>query len=176
MAPGSSGAIGSDGQSTPGGAADGGGTASGPGDYGGMGADNSPPDYRYPETAVVAFLNALKAKDPARLKDATALRAPTESDTTHQKMFKAIQDQSLPDNDLSELAKALEGFQVYSKNVPKSTGRVGIILRKQQGRDQIQRTITVRLEKAGWKVLDIGAPGVIEAPIRVPGGMRGRRR
>jgi len=133
----------------------------------GLGA-NEPANFKYPVTAVNSFLKALRAKDAEGLAQATALHAETESADKNKKMFKAILDKNLPDNELNDLAGKLDGFRVVSQNIPKSTGRLGVILGKQKGNDTLQRTITVRLEKSGWKVVDIGPEGVIEGFNRMP--------
>jgi len=125
---------------------------------------------------VNSFLVALRAKDPERLANATALHAEAESADKNKKMFKAILDKSLPDNELNDLASKLEGFQVVSQNIPKSSGRLGIILGKRRGNDMVQRTVTVRLEKAGWKVVDIGPEGVIEGFSKMPPRSKNRGR
>ena len=62
-----------------------GGPGSGPG---GGGGNDKPPDFRSPQGAVQAFLDALKARDLDRLTEATALRAQTESSRKYQEMFK----------------------------------------------------------------------------------------
>jgi hypothetical protein len=148
-------------------------------DYG-MGVNvgaNEPSDFRYPVTAVRSFLNAVKAKDPERLAQTIALHAPYEADEKRKKTFEALLNKSLPDNELSDLAKGLDGYQVADTNTPKTTGRLGVILRKIQGRDMLQRTITVRKEQAGWKVVDIGPVGTIQQFRGFPTkGMPGRRR
>jgi hypothetical protein len=106
---------------------------------------------------VTSFLNAVKAKDAERLAEATALRAPTEASPRYQKIFTAIVEQSLTPEDLDELAKKLEGMNIIGQNQAKSSGRLGIIIGKngQQSGESLQRTITVRKEKSGWKVCDI---------------------
>jgi hypothetical protein len=98
------------------------------------------------------------------------LRAATESKNT--KLFQLILSQELAQEDLDELARKLDKYQMVSYNVPKSSGRFGIIIRKPEGTSMMQRTITMRHEKAGWKVLDISGEGEIEKPIVVP-RMRG---
>jgi hypothetical protein len=42
----------------------------------------------------------------------------------------------------------------------KSTGKLGIVISKSEknSSNRLQRTVTVRREKAGWKVLDISSP------------------
>jgi hypothetical protein len=125
----------------------------GPGGPGG--ATGGPADFKTPQGAVNAFLNALKAKDAEALKEATAQHAATESAPGNQKMFQNILDKSLPDDELSDLAQKLEGYSVSSMNPPKSTGRAEVIIAKTEGRVRLTRKITVRREKEGWKVEDI---------------------
>ena len=81
--------------------------------------------------------------------------------------------------DLDELAKKLAGFQLSGANVPKSSGSIGVTVTKAEGTSILRRTITMRHEKAGWKVLDIGGQAELEKPIIMPrmrGGVPGRRR
>jgi hypothetical protein len=142
---------------------------------------NTPPDYRYPVTAVNTFLSALRAKDPERLSQATALRAEFEAAEKNRKQLKAIIDKSLPDSDLNDLAKGFEGFTVAGTNQPKSTGRLGVILQKSDGKDMLRRTIEVRNEAKGWKVLDIGGTARIQGynnmrPVPVKGSGTARKR
>jgi hypothetical protein len=135
---------------------------------GGGGGSNEPPDFSEPVAAVESFLNALKARDPERLSQATALRAPYEAVEKHKKVFQAILDKSLPDNELSSIANNLDGFTVSGTNTPKSSGRIGVILQKTKENDRITRVVDVRREKAGWKVLDIQDPRILKG-IPTPG-------
>ncbi|WP_406695796.1 hypothetical protein V5E97_32830 [Singulisphaera sp. Ch08] len=141
---------------------------------GNPGGDGAPADFRSPAGAVKAFLDALKSKNAERLAEATARRAPTEaSGPKNQKLFQSIVEQSLTEDDLSELANKMEGFEVVGFNTPKSTGKFALILGKAgQNGESYRRTITTRHEKDGWKVLDISGVGTIERPIMG----RGRRR
>jgi hypothetical protein len=134
----------------------------GAGPGGGGGADE-PADFRTQENAVKAFLNALKAKDPVRLREATALRAVRENEgKANEKLFASILEESMSEDEIDELAKKLEGYQIAGRNVAKSSGRLGIILQKSdKGGDILLRTITVRIEKDGWKVVDIGGVKVM---------------
>jgi hypothetical protein len=127
----------------------------------GVGAD-APANFRYPVTAVTSFLSALKAKDPERLAEATALRSQYEAAEKHKKTFKAILEKNLPDTELNDLANALDGFTIVDTNTAKSSARLGVILQKPHGNDILRRTIQVRLEAKGWKVLDIEEPRTIE--------------
>jgi hypothetical protein len=130
-----------------------------PGATGGGGPGSTaalgPASFKYPNTAVQAFLAALKAKNKDRLAQATADRAPTEAEEKHRKIFAAIKEQSISDDELDEMAKALDGYQVMSVLPAKSTRRIGVVVSKMDGRDLLQRTIMTRQERDGWKVLDI---------------------
>jgi hypothetical protein len=135
-------------------------------------------DYRDPLVAVNTFMNAVKAKDLAKMAEATALRAPQEASARNQKLFAAILKQELSQEDVEELAKRLNGFQFAGTNQAKSTGRLGIIFTKPEGTSIMNRTITMRLEKAGWKVVDISGQREMEKPVMIPNmrrGMGGRR-
>jgi hypothetical protein len=146
------------------------------GNSGGGGPGGTKDSFTNPYVATMSFLNALKAKDLDRLAEATALHAPTESKGKNQKLFAAILDQSLSDDDLQELAKSLDGYQIVGQNQAVSTGRLAIIVMKPEGTSQMIRAITTRHEKKGWKVVDIGGKRELEKPImnvRMP-GMGGR--
>jgi hypothetical protein len=145
----------------PGGAIPGAPNAGGPNVAGAGG----PADFNSPVGAVSAFLDALKAKDLKRLSEATALRASAEAKgVKNQKLFASITDESMTEDDLSELANKLEGYQVVGMNDFKSSGRAGVTLGKQATNgDYHQRTVIVRKEKAGWKVADIGGQGTVKS-------------
>jgi hypothetical protein len=154
------------------------------GGSGGSGAGGLPAAYqgknafKLPGTSVVAFLAAVKSKNKDRLAETVAKRAPTEADEKHRKIFSEIIDGSISDDDLDEMAKALDGFQVMSVLQAKSTRVVKVVVSKMSGKDRLQRTIVTRQEIDGWKVLDIEAmydfkPGL--PPMFMRGG-RGRRR
>jgi hypothetical protein len=146
-----------------------GGSSGGPGGPGAMpgigGANSGPPNFREPIPATVAFLNAVKAKDRDLLAEATALRAPQEAASAQmKKLFSTVVDQSISEDALAELAKALEGYQIVDTNTPKSTGRFGVILGKSNKKGgQFRRTVTVRKEAKGWKVVDIGGQAELES-------------
>ena len=133
-----------------------------------------PAAFKNPMTSVQAFLAALKAKDKDRLSQATARRAPTEADEKHRKIFAAIIDQSIADDELDELSKALEGFQVAQVLQAKSSARIGVVIRKMSGRDMLQRTVMTRKEKEGWKVMDVES--LLEFKAMPTFGRPGRRR
>ncbi|WP_165234788.1 hypothetical protein [Aquisphaera insulae] len=143
---------------------------------GGGGQDNGPATTETPEGAVHAFLNAVKAKDRDRLTEATAMHAaqsgnPTESiSPKNVEFFGKILDGSISDSDLDDLAKKLDGYQIGGVNAVKSTGKIGIYIQKQsEDGDLHRRTLTVRKEKKGWGVMDIGAETLFK-------GMGGQRR
>lgn len=129
-------------------------SGSGGGGGGGAGGSAQPGAFRNPATAVDEFLKALKAKDKDRLAEATARRSTDEAVESHRKVFAAILEQSLSDEELDDLAKSLEGFNVVMQLPAKSTGMIGIVIGKMDGRDVLRRTVKVRKEKDGWKVLD----------------------
>lgn len=137
---------------------------------GGAAAADEPADFHTQTGAVTAFLNAIKAKDAVRLREATALRAEQENQGKRtEKLFKSILDESISQDELDDLAKKLDGYQIAGQNIPKSTSRLGIILQKADARgDMYQRTITVRREKDGWKVCEIGNEGRINQSMGTP--------
>ena len=138
---------------------------------------NQQVNFHTPVGAVLAFLNALRVKDPEALKEATALRSPTEAKPRNRDLFSAILEKSLTEEDLNELATKLEGFQIVDMNQAVSTGRRSVMLMKPgKNGSRLIRTITARHEKAGWKVVDISGQGELENPILIPRGFgMGRR-
>jgi hypothetical protein len=146
---------------------------------GGQGGTGGPADFSTQYGAVNAFLNAVKEKDAAKLKEATALHAIEDNKgKRNEKLFTGILDESISEDEIDELAKRLEGYQISGHNDAKSSGRLGVILAKGgQNGEYFQRTITVRREKSGWKVDEIGGEGKFERPVMGPtrGRMRGRR-
>src|SRR5262249_3392270 len=138
----------------------------------------NPAQFRDPPTGAMSFLNAIKEKDLNKIAQATALRAATES--KNQKLFQLILAQELAQEDVDELAKKLDKFQIVGQNQFKSSGSLGIIITKPEGTSIMRRTITTLHERGGWKVLDITGEGEIEKPIALPrmsrgGYARGRR-
>jgi hypothetical protein len=147
-----------------------------PGSGGGpQGGDNKPANFHTPEGAVTAFLNALKAHDLDRLTEATAIHAQVEARAKNQDMFKRIYDGSLSDEELDNLAKALEGYTLSGNNPPKSSGRIDMIVGKRGQNSYITRLITVRHEKRGWLVCDISGPAEIKNPTMTPYGQPKRK-
>jgi hypothetical protein len=135
---------------------------SGPGGPGG-GSDKEP-DFRTPEGAVQAFLDALKAKDLSRLTEATALRAQSEAKKHNQDMFKRIFEGTLSDSELNDLAAKLEGYQISGVNQAKSSGKLGVILSKRGNNSTWTIVIEARREKKGWGVCDISQPAELKNP------------
>ncbi|WP_435016786.1 hypothetical protein TA3x_004362 [Tundrisphaera sp. TA3] len=121
----------------------------------GIGA-NEPADFSGPWSGAVAFLSALKAKDKDRLAQAVARRAPTEAAEKYRKIFLSISDVSISDEELDEMAKAFEGYKPVQQMPAVSSGRIDIVLGNNTGPDYRQRKVTMRKEKEGWKLLDIG--------------------
>jgi len=147
----------------PGAAAD---NALGPGGGGAAGGNtaNGPANLHTPEGAVTAFLNALKAKDLDSLNEAMAQHAPTEAADRNRELFKKIFDLNLPDSELDDLAKKLEGYQIVTVNPPKSTGRLDVVIQKRaENGAVVGRRVTVRHEKKGWGVVDISGPQEFKA-------------
>jgi hypothetical protein len=109
---------------------------------------------------VLAFLNALEAKDRDRLAEATALRSQTEASTDKaRELFGKIVDLSISDAEIDDLAKKMQGCQIAGENAVKSTGRLGIFVDKPSTEGSLLRyTLTVRKEKKGWGVMDISTP------------------
>jgi hypothetical protein len=134
-----------------------------PGNAGRPGADK-PADFRTPEGAVDAFMNALAAKDLTRLAEATALRAQEEATAKNRDMFRRIYDESLSESELSDLARKLDGFKISGENPQKSTGRVEVIVTKMAQNARLTHKVTARREKKGWGVLDIGPELVFKNP------------
>jgi hypothetical protein len=160
-----------------------GGIGGGPGGMGsGMmgGSDNNAPaNYTMPMSAVITFMNAVKSKDKDRIAEATALRSVGMAHSKGMKqLFSNILDNSISDDDVNELAKQLDGYQIIGQNTPTSSGQLGIILGKSNGHNgQYRRTVTVRHEAKGWKVADITGQSELESigNSRLP-GMRGTGR
>jgi hypothetical protein len=156
--------------------AGGAGAGGGPGAAGKAAEDDAPADFHSPPGAVRAFLSALKAKDADRLNEATALRAQSESSSSrNREIFKKIWDLALSDSEFDDLSKKMADYQVAGENPQQSTGRVGVIIQK-PGKNGafFRRLVTVRHEKKGWGVFDIGPETEFKAMMRMP--TRGTRR
>lgn len=139
-----------------------------------VGGNAGPADFRTPIGGLNAFLAAVKAKDREGIVEATALRAPLEATERNKKFFASIADRSISDAAIAELAKQLEGYQISGNNDPKSTGRFSYILSKSnQQSGSFRRTITLRKEAKGWKVLDISGEAELQGFAR-PGARKPR--
>jgi hypothetical protein len=139
------------------GAMEGGGGVPGSGVPGGGSASaNAAPDFTSPTTGARSFLSALKAKDSAKLAETVALRAEYESSTEERKnMFKALRLENLPADEVDRLAQIFEGMELT--NTPtnaKSSGQRGVVVGKSKENKYHTRTIYLRKEKDGWKVMD----------------------
>jgi hypothetical protein len=147
------------------------------GGAGPQGGDNQPPDFHTPEGGVIAFLNALKARDLDRLTEATAIHAQIEARAKNQETFKRIYDGSLSEQELDDLAKKLEGYTLSGNNPPKSTARIDMIITKRgENNSIVNRIVTVRHEKKGWLVCDISGEGVFKNPSFAPMNTTPKRR
>jgi hypothetical protein len=115
--------------------------------------------------AAQKFLDAVKDKDLQKLQEAIALRAPFESQAKHRTLFANIRDGQIDQATLDELHEAFDEMKAVGMNTPKSTGLRGIIFSKQskdKGKNEtVSRTVYVRREVAGWKVLDFSGPHVV---------------
>ena len=129
----------------------------GPGGPGRSGGSNTPASFLTPAEGVTAFLNALEDRDLDRLAEAIAKHALVDARESNRKMFNQIADGTLPQDDLDDIAKRLEGYRIVGSDPPRSTGQSVILLQKEEGGDLLGRKITTRKEKAGWKVQDVGA-------------------
>jgi len=112
--------------------------------------------------AAEKFLDALKDKDLQKLQDAIALRAPLQAAVKHRPIFANIRDGQLDEATLTELSEAFDEMKVAGMNTPKSTGLRGVIVSKteKEKNEMVSRTIYVRREVAGWKVLDFSGPHI----------------
>ena len=119
---------------------------------------NSP--YRLQIKAVTDFLDAVKAKDPARLKEATALRAPTEARRTTRSSSGPSSKKPWRRTTWTSWPRSSKAFRSPTRTPQHLPGSWG----SSSGSPartalSLQRTITVRKEKAGWKVVDISGEG-----------------
>jgi hypothetical protein len=129
--------------------------------------------YADPVAAAAVFLAALERKDLNRMAQATALRAATES--LNQELFFLILAQRLTRAELDELAEKLAGFRIAGTSaVARNT--VKILVTKPVGNSAVRRMLTMREEKAGWKLLDLSGEGELAKPIFVPRKDRGGNR
>ena len=100
------------------------------------------------------FIAAIEAQDPAAILNATALRSRTETSANNHSLFEAILDEKLTDDDLTKLSEMFSGYKVVDIHNAKSVGRLLIIVDKTTRNEEYQRTIIVRKEAAGWRVVD----------------------
>lgn len=122
------------------------------------GADSNEPDYSDAVKGAQTFLAAVRSKDVERIADAVALRSvsPEEGSARYKKTFQAILDRSVEPQVMDEIYEAFKEMKVVGSNNIKSSGSRGIIVGHQSDKQEyITRTLTMRREKAGWKVLDI---------------------
>jgi hypothetical protein len=148
--------------------------------FGAPGANTAAPDFSDAVRGAESFLAALERKDTQLLAQAVAIRGKLEASTeAKRQLFKAIEEENLPQEDLDELARAFEGMKVINKNTPKSSARVGVIVGKQDDNKLLTRTLTVRREKDGWKVQDYSGQRTenigISKSSKDKGGDYGRR-
>jgi hypothetical protein len=140
----------------------------GPGGMPGMPGDSNnsdkPANYSTPMFGATTFLNAVKSKNKDRIADATARHAQAEAHSAAlQKLFAQILDLSVSDEQIDELAKALKGYVIQSLDMATSSGRQKVVLGKSNGSNgQFRRTLTMRHEAKGWKVLDISGQAEIQ--------------
>ena len=129
------------------------------------GAAAEPADFESPQGAVEAFLAAIEAKDIQRLQEATALRAPQHAqNATRRKAFQAIREMSLTPEEFDEIAENMDGFQIARMGRPTEAGVLSFILQKEGDYGStLLRTIDVRKERSGWKVLDVSGISEIKA-------------
>ena len=65
-------------------------------------------------------------------------------------------------------------MSIMGQNDPHSSGRLGVIIGKSTQGDRVTRVVTVRREKAGWKVVDISGQKILQQ-MRMPTSNRPRR-
>jgi hypothetical protein len=122
------------------------------------------PDFASPITSVNAFLAALKANDLDQLAEATAIRAPSEAEgKKNQELFMAILEQRLSDSGLRKLASEFEGYKIVGTKNRGGGPRMGILVAKAgTNGERFERTVTVRHERKGWKIVDFSEPKELE--------------
>lgn len=146
----------------------------GGGGYGALGGPGGPgiggtqtADFSSPIKGAETFLAAVSGRDPHLLSESVALRAPQEAAPKLQPIFTKLLEgaQSIDEELLDLLQQHLEDMQVVDTNRVSSTARLGVIIGRQtDSGDFVRRTITMRREKAGWKVADLSGPSIIKAP------------
>src|SRR5262249_21059410 len=123
---------------------------------GAPGAADKAPDFSSAEDAVRSFLTAVKNKDTAKLSEAVALRAEYEVSNEQMKSrMKGLKDENLPADEIDKLAQDFDGMQVApSRGAPRSTGMRSVVVGKREENKYLTRTVKVRHEKDGWKVME----------------------
>ncbi|QDV38168.1 hypothetical protein [Tautonia plasticadhaerens] len=131
----------------------------------GAGGAAEPADFESPQGAVEAFLAAIEAKDIQRLQEATALRAPQQAETAaRRKAFQAIREMSLTPEEFDTIAENMDGFEIARMGRATEVGMLSFILQKEgEFGSTLLRTIDVRKERSGWKVLDVSGISEIKA-------------
>jgi hypothetical protein len=125
-------------------------------------------------TAAEAFMKAAAAKDTKVLAEATALRAETEAKLLPtRQMLKSLREENASAEDLDALSRAFDGMQIVGEAPSKSSMTRVISLARQDDNMLIKRSLYVRKEKAGWKVVDISDPRSERTGIRGFGGPGG---
>lgn len=125
------------------------------GGFGAPGANTTEPDYSDPVHAAETFLSAVQNKDARILAEAVAIRGQFEAATEERKkMFEALKNENLAQEEMDELARQFDGMKVMNKNLPKSSGNVRVVVGKQEDNRLYTRTLIVRREKDGWKIQD----------------------
>jgi hypothetical protein len=144
------------------------GAMAGPGGPSAAGATQA--DFSNPVKGAETFLAAAKARDARLLADSVALRAPQEADPKTRPYFVKMLDgpQSIDEELLDLMQQTFEEMSIIGTNRVNSTARLGVIVQRQmEDGDIVRRTITMRREKAGWKVADVSGPFIIDAPAQL---------
>jgi hypothetical protein len=125
--------------------------------------------FRTPDDAVVAFLEAVKAKNAVRLRNATSIEAPDKAVPENRARFRAIMEKSLSKAELAALASELEGYEAMGPVRPSAGRTTYAVVKPGPKGTQFVRIFSVRWQKqTGWKVRDIGEPRQRETPISGP--------
>jgi hypothetical protein len=137
---------------------------------GAAGRSTAEPDYTNPVKGAETFLAAAQAKDVQLLSDSVALRAPQEADPKTRPIFQKLVEgpQSVDQATIDLIHDALQDMRIVGTNTVRSTARLRVIVgRQEENGDQVTRTITMRREKAGWKVADVSGPRIIDMPAQM---------
>jgi hypothetical protein len=122
------------------------------------GAAAGEPDYTTAVKGAETFLAAVTSKNVERIADALALRSvsDTEGSAKYKATFQAILDRSIDPEAIEQIAANFKDMKIVGTNSVKSSGSRGIIIgRTNEKQEFLTRTLTMRREKAGWKVLDL---------------------